>query len=310
MKIAVTGATGFVGSHLVPALRARGHTIVPMSRHSESPGDIMDKGYVASCLDGCEMVYHLAAKVGAGYPVKEYAVNIVGTSNLIEVAKDLHIGRLVHLSTLAVLDEYKQHIGTTEQAHLPRRLKDQYAITKERAERIVLLAMNEIAVSVLRPGWIWGSGDKGTEELFKMVKKGTFRFIGDGENLTYFTHIDNLIGVLVRLTDIELFPNGEVFHITDGDERKMKDFVYAIADALKVERPKKRIPKSVATMLASTYEMFSKRPVITKQNVNILANDLFFPIDKARRSLDYNPSTDYIAQITKTVHWLSKNGQI
>ena len=310
MRIAVTGATGFIGSNLTTALKARGHTIVPMSRHSERPGNILEKDYVASCLEGCQIVFHLAAKVGAGSAANQYLVNYQGTKNLLEAAKAAHVLRLIHISSLAVMDEYQCHRGTTELTKAPLEQSDFYASSKKKAEDALLGSRTDVPFLVLRPGWVWGRGDKSTIELIDMVRKGNFRFIGDGENLTYFTYIDNLIDLLVGLIDLEPFPRGEVFNITDGDERTMKEFVNAIAGALGVKVPKKKVSKRLALMLASAVETISKEPTLTKQNVNILSNDLFFPIDKARKMLHYSPSTDYIAQVMETVAWLREHGKL
>ena len=304
MRIAVTGATGFLGSHLVPELGRRGHEVVPMSRHSARPGDVLDRGYVASCLRDCQMVYHFAAKVGTGFRPREYEVNTAGTRNLIEVSEELRVSRFVHISSLAVMGEDRRHIGTDETARVPDDLPDRYSISKATGERMVLDGHRGVPVMVIRPGWIWGPGDRGTRELFEMVRRGSFRFIGDGENLTYLVHVRNIVDLLVGLADIDPFPRGEVFNITDGDRRSMRDFVDDIADGLGVDRPVRMLSKREAMIIASVYEGLLRSRSLTRQNVNILSNDLYFPVDKARRVLGYSPSTDHTAQVAETIEWM------
>jgi dihydroflavonol-4-reductase len=304
MRIAVTGATGFLGRHLVPELGRRGHEVVPMSRHSARPGDILDRGYVASCLRDCQMVFHLAARVGSGFRPREYEVNLAGTRNLVEVSEELGVSRFVHISSLAVMGEDRRHVGTDETTPVPEDLPDRYSISKAAGERMVLDAHRGTPVVVIRPGWVWGPGDEGTRELFDMVRRGSFRFIGDGENLTYFVHVRNIVQLLASLVEIDPFPSGEVFNITDGDRRSMRDFVNDIAGGLGVERPVRTVPKSVAMAIATVYERLLRSRSLTRQNVNILSNDLYFPVDKARRVLGYSPSTDHVAQVAEMIEWL------
>jgi nucleoside-diphosphate-sugar epimerase len=304
MRIAVTGATGLIGRHLAAELRRQGHEVVPVSRRSDPPVDVMDPARIRSRIDGCDMVYHLAAKVGAGAPRAEYRVNVVGTRNVVEAAELAGVGRLVHMSTLAVMGEDRRHVGTDESRRLPDDLPDEYSRTKAEGERIALDLERRVPVVVLRAGWVWGPDDPATVELFAMVRRGTYRYIGDGGNLTYLTHIDNVVGLLAHLATVEPFPDGEVFNVTDGDRRTMRQFVEAVADALHVEAPGGGVPRRVALMAAAMYGLLPGTHALTRQNVDIHSNDLYFPVDKARRMLGYDPSVDYRAQIDRAARLL------
>src|SRR4051794_41076666 len=109
----ITGATGFVGSHLAEACAARGMTVRALARPGSDVallerlgavvcrGDLADAASLPAALEGGEVVFHTAAKVGDWGPVEEYrAVNVGGVRNLLEACKGRPLRRLVHFSSL------------------------------------------------------------------------------------------------------------------------------------------------------------------------------------------------------------------
>jgi nucleoside-diphosphate-sugar epimerase len=308
MRTAVTGATGLLGGHLVAELERRGNIVVPLSRGSSPPTDVMDPDRVRQRLEGCQTVYHLAARVGAGASDEEYRVNVEGTRNVLQAADRVGAGRLVHVSSLAVMGEDRPHVGTDETAAIPDDLPDAYSRSKADAERLALGGGWRVPVVVVRPGWIWGPGDPATAALFRMVERGRWRFIGDGANLTHLTYVGGLAGVLADLAGIEPFPHGEVFNITDGGWLTMREFVDTVADVLGVRRPTGRIPRRLALAASAVAGAVLRGSSLTPQNVRILSTDLSFPPEKAGRALGYAPPPDPTGAIRATVEYLRRTG--
>jgi nucleoside-diphosphate-sugar epimerase len=300
MRIAVTGASGFIGGRLMEELSHKDAEVVGICRSRYTKGDILDRSFLRDALRGVDLVYHCAAVVGGGRRKKEYVVNTKGTENVIEMAIRNRAKRLVHLSSLAVLGEYVDHQGDSEASPYATGWKDPYTPSKIEAEKIVLRRSGEIETYIVRPGWVWGPRDDASRVMLEMISSGRFRFVGDGNNLTYFTYIDNLVPVLLRLGECEDVASGEVFNVTDGYRLTMKEYVDRACHVLGREAIRKSVPAPIAEVLAWFNDILLRNPHTTRQNVAIMSHDLHFSVEKAKTVLGYNPDTDLERQITET----------
>lgn len=155
--VAVTGAEGFIGSHLVEALVARGHAVRAMVQYnsfgsygwldalapdvlaSVEPilGDVRDPRSVRGLMDGAEVVYHLAALIGIPYsylaPRSYVDTNVTGTLNVLEAARELATPRVVHTSTSETYGTART-VPITEEH--PSQAQSPYAATKVAADRL------------------------------------------------------------------------------------------------------------------------------------------------------------------------------
>src|SRR5438128_9165290 len=146
----ITGATGFVGSHLAEAALERGLSVRALARagadtrHLQEKGAVVCRGDLAQAdslppaLDGVDVVFHCAARVGDWGPAEEYrAVNVEGLRNLLEACRGRPLRRFVHFSSLGVYAA-RHHHGTDETEPLPRRHIDGYTQSKVEAEQLAL----------------------------------------------------------------------------------------------------------------------------------------------------------------------------
>ena len=196
----ITGATGFVGSHLVEACAGRGwnvRALVPPSsdtslleRHHATliRGDLTDLAAVREALQGVEVVLHCAAKVGDWGPVEEYrTINVEALRGLLDVCRDRSgvppLQRFVHFSSLGVYAA-RHHYGTDENEPLPQQHIDGYTQTKVESEQLVLSYYRDhkLPVVVLRPGFIYGTRDRTVmPKLLDNLRNGKLRYIGGGK---------------------------------------------------------------------------------------------------------------------------------
>ncbi|MCJ2556614.1 MAG: NAD-dependent epimerase/dehydratase family protein [Candidatus Thermoplasmatota archaeon] len=300
MRLAVTGASGFIGGRLMEELAGKNTEVVGICRSRYTKGNVLDRSYLREVLRDVDLVYHCAAVLGGGHKKKEYEVNTRGTENVIEIAVENRVKRLVHLSSLAVLGEYSDHQGDSEESPYATRWKDPYTPSKIEAEKIVLMRRKEIEAYIVRPGWVWGPGDEASRMMLEMISSGKFRFIGNGSNLTYFTYIDNLLSVLLRLGEVDDVVSGEVFNITDGYRLSLKEYVDTVCQVLGKEPVRKSVPVPIAEILAWFTDVLLRDPHATRQNVAIMSHDLHFSVEKAKTLLGYDPDTDLEVQIKET----------
>ena len=294
-KILITGSTGFVGQALYSHLNNKGYNCIGLTHKTRIEnqnavvGDVMDKSTLLKCMKGVNAVVHCAAKVGGNWSKKEYGINSEGTKNVLDVAINCGVEKVVHMSSLAVVDEYIDHYNDSEDIPYASKFKDYYTPSKIEAEKFALERKDDVNIIILRPGWIWGHGDKSTKQLFEMIKKHKFMFIGNGNNLTYFSYIANVIQAI----DLALLSNnvksGEIFNITDGVEITMAEFINMIAKELGVAPVRRHIPFWLAYCTAFFIEKISSRTGFTRQNVSIMSKNLHFNITKAENILGYKP---------------------
>src|ERR1700730_11723866 len=174
LSLLITGATGFVGSHLAEACVQRRMTVRTIARPTSDTklldslgvsvmrGDLADPALVRPLIREVDAVVHCAAKVGDWGPVEDYrAVNVECLRNLLEACKGRPLKRFVHLSSLGVYAA-RHHYGTDESEPLPAQHMDGYTQTKVESEHLVLQYQREhgIPAVVLRPGFIYGPRDR------------------------------------------------------------------------------------------------------------------------------------------------------
>ena len=205
MKALVTGGAGFLGACLVRHLLEAGYNVRSFSRSNQLfirdlgvevvQGDIVDQQAVARACEDCDLVFHVAAKVGIWGRYKDYyAVNVCGTGNIVRACRSLRIDRLVYTSTPSVMFNGEDRDGVDETVPYPSRYKASYPETKAIAEAIVLAENSaSLATAVLRPHLIWGPNDPHlTSAILDRGRRGTLCRIGFDAKVVDFTYVTML----------------------------------------------------------------------------------------------------------------------
>lgn len=254
-RVLVTGATGFVGRHLLPLLLGRGHTVRAAVRGAQGlppqvePVPITGIGAHtdwSAALDGIDAVVHLAARVHvmrdrAADPLAAFrAVNRDGTARLADSAAAAGVGRFVYVSSIkAVCDESRPEPvsdRTPADPHSP------YGVSKREAE----LALAEIAARtgmqacVLRPPLVYGPGVGGNFlTLMELVRRGVPLPLGAVDNRRSLLFVGNLADAIERCLTHPGAAGGN-FLLHDGDPPSTPTLIRDIAGALGV--PARLIP--------------------------------------------------------------------
>jgi nucleoside-diphosphate-sugar epimerase len=297
-KIAVTGATGFVGRNLVPRLRAKGYEVVAFSRQEKN-------GYISWDISAgiltnappIDAVVHCAGDVDdwARYPLL-YRVNVVGTENVLNSFPNA--GRFIYVSSASVYDPFRSTMQLTEDSSCGNFL-NAYSRSKREAEIKVENAKQTIRV-ILRPHAVYGPGDTTVlPRLLKARRFGHFLVLGDGKNRISVTHVENLCEAIIDSLEKPLKSGCSIFNIADTSQDVVDVLVNELRDALGIREPVLHIPKQFAYFIATVsefaYRIFAakKPPLITRYAVAQMAYGHALDISKAVRELGYSPRWDY-----------------
>ncbi|KQY49365.1 2-alkyl-3-oxoalkanoate reductase [Lysobacter sp. Root494] len=313
MKILVTGGGGFLGQALCRGLRARGHEVVSFNRGrypaldaigvQQVQGDLALRDPVVAASQGCDAVFHNAAKAGAwGSYRSYYDANVAGTRNVIDACRTHRIGRLVYTSTPSVTHRKTHPVegGTADTVPYGEHLKAPYAATKLLAEKLVLAASDtELATVALRPRLIWGVGDNQLlPRLVERAKAGRLRFVGDGNNRIDTTYVDNAAQAHFDAFE-RLAPGaacaGRAYFISNGEPRTVREIVNGLLRAAGAPEVEKTIPFGVAYAAGAVCEglwhvlPLKGEPPMTRFLAEQLSTTHWYDMAPARRDLGYVP---------------------
>lgn len=326
MRCLITGATGFVGSHVAEACAERGWPVIALARIGSDVqllerlgarlirGDITDAAAVREAVQNVDCVVHCAAKVGDWGHVDEYRkVNVEGLRLLLEAVRGRPLHRFVHLSSLGVY-EARDHFGTDESEPLPSKHIDGYTQSKVEAEQLALRYHREhgVPVTVLRPGFIYGPRDRTVlPRLLDLLERKEVVYVGDGSQALNTIYVANLVdAVFLALEKPEAV--GQVFNLTDGEAVSKRRFLETLAEVAELPKPTRSVPRWLVRMLTpmveGTYRLLGAKeaPRLTQARLKFIGLNLDFSIEKARTQLGYRPRVGFDEGIRQAVEWWRK----
>jgi nucleoside-diphosphate-sugar epimerase len=305
MKLLVTGATGFLGYQLVEKLVERGEDVRCLVRQREARipkgatvahGDIRDPETLLTAAENRDIVIHCAALLGGRAPKEEFfAVNAGGTRNMLQAAAKASVKRFIHISTTGVLG-CVDHDGTDETAPLIPS-DDPYRDSKLAAEEAVRKSAYADTASIIRPGWIYGPGERNAfPQLLKRLESGKMVLISGGKNLIHPVYVCDVVDAVLACVDREV-STGQTYNITCGKRTTMADFLSAFARAAGVSGRIWNIPYFVgfSAALAGSFlgKILRRRLLVNLHTLRLLTMNSHFSIEKAKKQLDFRPLTDF-----------------
>jgi len=276
MRVYVTGASGFIGGHVVGAMRTAGHNV------RDDWIDLLDRDRLRSAIEGCQAVFHLAALYSYDAPASEHErVNVEGTRVVVELCRELRVPRLVHTSTCGTCGPVEGRPATEEDEPPAFELAVPYKRTKLEAERIVLAAARDgLDAVVVNPTTPVGDGDRfptPTGRMVEGVATGRYRgYLDTGVNV-----VDVRDVARGHLLAWERGRCGERY-LLGGADLTLRELFAAIADLAGRARPRLRVPYAAAQALAQA-------GLANAEEVALARVPMYFSSAKARRELGYEP---------------------
>ena len=299
----VTGASGFIGGTLTKRLVAEGWTVNALARSEKSAnavrtlgatavkGDLDDVAAMTAGAEGSDVAFHCAANLGEwGNPADFERVNVTGTANAVQAAKEAGVARFVHVGTEAALMHGEPLVNVDETVPLRPDSKALYSRTKARAEQV---ARGGGAV-VIRPRLVWGPGDATIlPALAEAVRRNRFAWIGRATHRTSTTHVNNVVEGL--MLGAQTGEPGEAYFVTDGEPQDFREFITRLLGTQGIEVPDKSVPRGVAGAITVAGEAAWRvlplpgQPPLTRLAFWLASQECTIDITRARRDLGYSP---------------------
>ena len=338
-KIILTGATGFIGSHIAEYLCGKGAALACLARPESNvsflrtlpveiiPGDITDPASLRRACDGGGCVIHAAGKVGDWGAYDDFErVNVRGTLNVLEAAVSAGIRQVIITGTNACYGEedsaeikteaspYRSHYRYFLDRPFPSALnfyRDTKALAVETAKECA--ARDGVDLTVIEPVWVYGEREfhTGFYEYLKTVQSGLPLFPGSRKNRFHTIYSRNLAKLYHLALEARL-PGVNTFIAADSTAEYqrvlLQKFCREAGLKMPVPLPKAAVyPLAVAMELAAALLGTKQSPVLTRAKVNIFYDNIEYSAAKARTVLGYQPDYSLEESIRKTVSWYRDN---
>jgi nucleoside-diphosphate-sugar epimerase len=319
----VTGAGGFLGSHLALALAAKGHNVsaldielgklrqLPTPAHLELvDGDVTDPQVQRRAVEGVGTVFHLAAAhLGVSQSEEAFRrINVGAVEGLVARSREAGVRRFVHCSSVGVYGRIRNPPADEETPCHPELV---YERTKLEGESVVLEAMrNGLPAVILRPVWVYGPGCPRTEKLFRTLSKGRFVLAGDGRNLRHCIYVRDMVAAFQRAAEADS-ALGQVIVVGDARAVTVRHLVDEMARLAGARRPKS-VPLALMYVAALAAEwggrVLGQEPPISRRTLRFFTGNTAFDTDRARALLGFEPRYDLAAGLAETYEHLYGSG--
>ena len=324
MKALVTGATGFVGSHLVERLLAGGMEVVCLLRRTSDPawlaGLPVEKRTAAleepdalrQAVAGCDYVFHVAGLTRARTARQYLAVNAEGTRRLVEAVADRapSVRRFVYVSSLAAVGP-NPSAEPLDEAAQPHPI-DAYGRSKLAGERIVLAAADRLPVTIVRPPAVYGPRDRNVLPLFRAARRlGRVPIVGKASKQATFVHAADLARG-IALAAASPAAVGKTYFLGSGTYT-MADVVAAVAATLGIRPRRLAIPALLARLAGEIGELkwalTGRSQIVSRRKVrDMLQPRWTCSWARARDELGYREQVGLADGMRQTADWYADRG--
>ncbi len=318
-KILITGASGFVGSHLAGELRRRGHDVHCLVRSTSDIsvlqglgvtlhiGDLRDPASLAFPARDAEYIYHCAAALLVTDEETFFAVNRDGTKNLLNAARE----QASHTLKRFILVSSQAAAGPTTTT-TPRKESDPeqpiswYGRSKLEAERAVLEFAKSLPATIVRPSSVYGERERDVSQTFPMVERRIHPVLGIQKKYVVMVYVEDLVQGMIAAAESPVSP-GQIYFLNHPRILTTKEVIKTMAAA--IDRPfgltlptPTFVFKLAAPLAELAYELARDRPSTTRDKA-IEIGQRFWLADPSRAEQDFGwvPTHDLLAGMRRTL---------
>jgi len=334
LKALVTGATGYLGSHIVERLLEQGHEVRALARttsdirHLKTTGaeiilgDIEEYDSLVPAVDGVDVVFHAAARVMPGWGVWEDFENCIvrGTENMLKASAEAEVSRFVYVSSGTVMG--KAALADTPAAEtapydLEFNRDTYYDWAKMKGEQLAIdyHKQGRLQVTVVRPCMVYGPRCRLlTDRVFRYTKMPIGVWPGRENARTALVHITDVADCIILAATNEKAV-GQVYNIAPPEEGRFRDLVAAMCRAAGKQVPRLTIPISLLYATAVVLELWARLwrnrnlPFLTRSDVRFLGEGMHVDGSKARRELGWEPKVSVEEGTRLYVQWRRSQGK-
>lgn len=334
MKVLVTGATGFIGSHLVARLSQDGIKIRCLVRPKSDTsflktlkgvelfkGDLLRSGSLFEAIKGVEKVFHLAAVShtieGVDYSFfRKY--NVLPSIHLAKLAVKNKVKKFIFYSSIEAVGLKKAaNVKKPVDETMPSVPETKYGHSKLEVEKSLLALYKKegLPVVIIRPTVIFGPRDitHGPLKLFKSIQSGMFRIVGNGRNLVSWCYVENLVEATVLAANKKI-SDGQIYFVNDEQPYEFKKIADVAAENLGVKLSGLRIPllwaKLASLPIEISFSFLKKEAPLSKSKLRLATQNFVYDISKAKKELGYKQLYSLEKGMEKTIAWYKKNGYL
>lgn len=325
MRVLVTGATGFLGGHLVQELAKGPHVVVCAYRRGSDTKlidglglpkvhfDLTDPASMREALVGVDAVVHLAAYYTfTGRKELYEQVNVQGTKHLLEACQLKGVKRFLYCSSTEAMGPIADPPANED---APLNPQYEYGRSKARAEELV--RASGLDWTILRPSGIYGPSNVDDVAFYFITSFQGFAskfIIGSGQNLIQFVHVQDVVQAFVKTLD-RPSSAGRTYIITQARPYTYEEVYRVLAKIFGRPEPRWRLRKGLAKLMMLPIEGFSaligrKNFLYRRETVESVTSDRAFSIERARKELGYEPQYDLPEGMAETVAWYQSNGYL
>ena len=326
MKVAIIGATGFIGRHLCEKCVERGDSVTALVRNSYAEdffirngastvrAEITEESLVSTCA-GADVVFNLAGALGKWGKSREEMefVNSVAPGMIVACASKCGATMVVHASTAGVSGPLPD--GTIASEETESKPVTDYQQTKFDGEIAALREHERVGIPlvIVRPAFVYGPGDMHKLSLFKATRKRRMVLVNGGRSLLHPVHVNDLVdGMLLAAERAQ--GRGEAIILAGPKPASTREIVRTIALSVKVAPPGLSAPEGLllgaACIAEAAGRLIGKEPPLTRSRVKLLSENYAYSTKKAETEIGFRPSIQLANGIEETARWYLDHGFI
>jgi len=327
MKVLVTGASGFLGSHVAEQLASQGHEVRLLLRRTSNrrfltafsfevaTGDVTDRASLLSAVAGIDAIVHTAGLVKARNEAEFQAVNSQGTANLLAAITQATptLKRFVHVSSLAAHGPSDD--GASQPAAAAANPVSAYGRSKLAGERFVRESAIAARAIVFRPPVIFGPRDAALVPFFRLARMRVAPLLMGGHNRISIVYVEDVARAIVQATTAEADVGGKTYCPEDGRVHTWRDLLAAVEEAvghsaLRISAP--RWAFDGAALASEAFGFAARRAVsLTRDKVREMAQRHWVcSSEELQRDLGWSARVDIREGARLTAEWYRREGWI